>query len=88
MGEVGLQYRVLPDGVSVDLARLEQDIGDALPEGAMLKASERRPLAFGLIALHVLIVLDDRKGGSEAVEAAVAKVPGVQSVELVEMGLL
>lgn len=88
MGEVGLQYRVLPEGLEVDLDRLEQDIRNALPEGAKLKASEQRPVAFGLKALHVLVVMDDKKGGSEQVETAISAVAGVQSVEIVEMGLL
>ena len=38
--------------------------------------------------MHILIVMDDKKGGAEQVEAAVAGVKGVQSVEIVEMGLL
>lgn len=88
MGEVGLQYRVLPDGLEVDLKKLEMDIKRALPEGATLRATEQKPVAFGLKALHVLIVLDDKKGGAEQVEAAIAGVAGVQSVEIVEMGLL
>lgn len=88
MGEVGLQYRVLPEGLEVDLDKLENDIKAALPAGAGLKAAEKRPVAFGLKALHVLIVLDDKKGGAEQVETAIAGVPGVQSVEIVEMGLL
>lgn len=88
MGEVGLQYRILPEGLEVDLKKLRDEIGKALPAGAILKASEERPLAFGLKALHVLIVLDDKKGGAEQVEEAMTRVPGVQSVEIVEMGLL
>lgn len=88
MGEVGLQYRILPEGLEVDLKKLRDDIGKALPAGASLKAAEERPLAFGLKALHVLIVLDDKKGGAELVEEKLAGVPGVQSVEIVEMGLL
>ena len=88
MGEVGLQYRVLPEGVDVDLDKLEQDIKGALPEGAALRASEKKPLAFGLKALHILIVLDDKKGGAEQVEDSISKVAGVQSVEIVQMGLL
>ncbi len=88
MGEVGLQYRVLPEGLEVDLKKMRDDIGKALPQGAVLRASEERPLAFGLKALHVLIVMDDKKGGAEQVESAIAGVPGVQSVEIVEMGLL
>jgi len=88
LGEVGLQYRILPEGLDVDLEKLKQDIEKALPEGAKLRAHEQRPVAFGLNALHVLIVMDDKKGGVEQVEAVIAGVTGVQSVEVVEMGLL
>jgi len=88
VGEVGLQYRVLPEGVEVDLEDLKKKIQGALPEGAALRASETKPLAFGLQALHVLVVLDDKKGGAEQVEAAISAVSGVQSVEIVQMGLL
>jgi len=88
VGEVGLQYRVLPEGLEIDLKKLEDDINKALPQFAKLRAAEQRPLAFGLKALHVLIVMDDKKGGAEQVEAAISGVPGVQSVEIVEMGLL
>ena len=88
MGEVGLQYRILPEGLDTDLKKLKDDIGKALPEGASLRASEERPVAFGLKALHVLIVLDDKKGGAELVESKISSVPGVQSVEIQEMGLL
>lgn len=88
MGDVGLQYRVLPEGLEVDLKKLEEDIKKALPEGAKLRVAEQRPLAFGLKALHILIVMDDKKGGADQVENAIAGVTGVQSVEIVEMGLL
>jgi len=79
---------VLPEGVEVDLEDLKKKIQAALPAGAALRASETKPLAFGLKALHVLIVLDDKKGGAEQVEAAISGVSGVQSVEIVQMGLL
>ena len=88
MGEVGMQYRILPEGLEVDLEKLKEDIAKALPKEAALRASEAKPLAFGLKALHILIVIDDKKGGAEQIEDAISKVPGVQSVEIVEMGLL
>ena len=88
MGEVGMQYRILPEGLEVDLDKLKEAIAKALPKEAVLRASETKPLAFGLKALHILIVIDDKKGGAEQIEDAITKVPGVQSVEIVEMGLL
>jgi elongation factor 1-beta len=88
MGEVGLQYRILPEGTEVDLGKLLTDVKAALPKGANLKASETRPVAFGLKALHILIVMEDKQGGADIVEQAIGGVSGVQSVEIVEMGLL
>ena len=88
VGEVALQYRILPEGTEVDLEKLERDLKRALPEGASMRAAEKRAVAFGLNALHILIVMDDKKGGAEQVEAALSGVGGVQSVEIVEMGLL
>jgi elongation factor 1-beta len=88
VGEVGLQYRILPEGTDVDLSKLLVDVKSALPKGANLKASETKPVAFGLNALHILIVMEDKQGGAELVEQAIGGVSGVQSVEIVEMGLL
>ena len=88
MGEVALQYRVLPNDLDVDLDGLLENIVKALPENATLRTSEKKPVAFGLQALHVLIVIEDREGGAEQVETAMAGVSGVQSVEIVQMGLL
>ena len=59
-----------------------------MPDGAKLRAAEQRPLAFGLKALHILIVMDDKKGGADLVESTISGIPGVQSVEIVEMGLI
>jgi elongation factor 1-beta len=88
MGEVGLQYRILPEGTEVDLGKLLTDVKAALPKGANLKASETKPVAFGLKALHILVVMEDKQGGADIVEQAIGGVSGVQSVEIVEMGLL
>jgi elongation factor 1-beta len=88
VGEVALQYRILPEGTEVDLEKLERDLRKALPKGVTIKAAEKRAVAFGLNALHVLVVMDDKKGGADQVEAALSGVGGVQSVEIVEMGLL
>jgi len=88
VGEVALQYRVLPEGLDIDFDELLANITKTLPEGAKLRVSEKKPVAFGLQALHVLIVIDDKEGGAEAIETAIAAVAGVQSVEIVQMGLL
>lgn len=83
-----MQFRILPEGLEVDLDKLLADIKKVLPAGALLKASEQKPVAFGLKALHILIVMDDKKGGADDVEQVLSRVPGVQSVEVIQVGLL
>ncbi|HDD60327.1 MAG: elongation factor 1-beta [Thermoplasmata archaeon] len=88
MGKVGLIYRILPEGVEVDLEKVSEEIQGTLPEGGELLKREIKPFAFGLKSLEVHITLDDRKGGAEELEGALKAIPGVQSVELLHMSLI
>jgi len=88
MGKVGLIYRILPEGVEVDLEKVSEEIQGTLPEGGELLKREIKPCAFGLKSLEVHITLDDRKGGAEELEGALKAIPGVQSVELLHMSLI
>ncbi len=45
-------------------------------------------IAFGLKALKVAVIMGDKSGGTEEIEANLAKIPGVESVEVEEVGLL
>ena len=88
MGEVGIKYRIMPDGVEVDLSGLQESIRASLPAEARIEAIQEVPVAFGLKALELMVVLDDRKGGAEQIEEAFSQVDGVQNVEVLDMGLL
>jgi elongation factor 1-beta len=88
MGEVAAKIRVMPESAEMDLEKLKADLKSAIPSVARLHAIVEQPIAFGLKALMVMVILDDKKGGMEETEAALAKVPGVESVEVEEVGLL
>ena len=88
MGEVLMIFKVMPTGVEVDLTKMKENIKKALPPEADLNKIEEEPIAFGLVALRVQVILDDRKGGGDDVEAALSGVEDVNSVDLVDMGLL
>jgi elongation factor 1-beta len=73
----------------VDLAKLKETIKAAVPSFARLHAIEEKPIAFGLKALIVVTIMDDKGGHSpEEIETAISKVPEVESVEVEEVGLL
>ncbi len=89
MGEAAVRMRVMPESTDVDLVKLKETIKAAVPSFARLHAIEEKPIAFGLKALIVVTIMDDKGGHSpEEIETAISKVPEVESVEVEEVGLL
>jgi translation elongation factor aEF-1 beta len=90
MGQVLLKYRVMPEGLEVDLAQLEKNISSALTATgvARLSKADARPFAFGMKALHCSIVVEEAEGNNDKVEEALNQVPMAQGVEFLEAGRL
>jgi elongation factor 1-beta len=86
MGKVAVSFRIMPEGVEVDLGKLEAAVRKSL--GARLKKLEVKPVAFGLKALEVIAVVDDASGEMEKMEAALGALPGVGGLETTEVTLL
>jgi len=88
MGNVAALIKVMPTGVDVDLEALKGNLTAVVPEGIELRGIAEEPIAFGLVALMATVVVGDVEGGTEGVEQAFAQVSDVESVQVVEVGLL
>ena len=89
MGDAAVRMKVMPESTDVDLVALKEEIKKAVPGFARLHAIEEMPIAFGLKALIVVTIMDDKGGHSpEQIETTFSKIPGVESVEVEEVGLL
>ena len=44
---------------------------------------EVQPIAFGLKALILTVIVEDKEGGTEAVEASISEIDEVESVQVV-----
>jgi elongation factor 1-beta len=91
MGTVAIKIRVMPDGPDVDLSTLETTIRALVASnGAEFQAVEIKPFAFGLKSMDMVITMDDKTSGgaSEKIEEALGELTGVQSAEVLEVGLL
>lgn len=75
---VAVILRVMPESTEIDLAKLEA----AVREKARVHSVTREPIAFGLVALRVVAVVEDAAGGTEPLERELASIPGVKSVEV------
>ncbi|MEA1894683.1 MAG: elongation factor 1-beta [Euryarchaeota archaeon] len=88
MGEVVAVIKIMPNGVDVDLENLKENLAAVMPAGIDLSGIAEEPIAFGIVALMVTVVVGDVEGGTDSVEKAFAEVSGVESVQVAEIGRL
>jgi elongation factor 1-beta len=88
MGKVMAVIKVMPDSADRDMNKLMDELKKVLPKSAELKGMQIKPIAFGLKAILVAFVVSDTEGGTEPVEAAFSKVPGVESVTVDSVDLV
>ncbi|RLE48478.1 MAG: elongation factor 1-beta [Candidatus Methanomethylicota archaeon] len=75
--------KVLPEGDEVNLNELKEELKRALPSGLEIYRIDDEPIAFGLVALKVHVVMPaDFEGGTSSLEDAFSKVKGVGQVEV------
>ena len=88
MGEVAVLFRLMPQGIDTDMEALAKGVRTATPTGVRLRGLQIKDIAYGLRALLVSVIMPDTGGVLEQVEKAYATVPHVESVEVMEEGLL
>lgn len=85
MGKVIITLRIMPESPAVDLMAVKEDADRAIQDycGHGSDKHEIVPVAFGLKALKLIFISDENLGGTENLEKDIAKVAGVNSVEVV-----
>jgi elongation factor 1-beta len=85
MGEVVATIKLMPESPEVDLEQIKKDIEASIPEGTELHKIEEEPIAFGLVALNVTVIVDDAEGGTEQAEENLSKIKDVGNVEVTDI---
>ncbi|WP_054848569.1 elongation factor 1-beta [Methanoculleus chikugoensis] len=85
MGNVAIIVKIMPESPDVDREALKAAIRAAVPVDDI----REEPIGFGLVALKAAVVVPDSAGGApDKVEAALQKIEGVASAEIVESTLV
>lgn len=84
MGNVVVLFKVMPDDTETDLETLENSIRDQIDVDGL----EEEEVAFGLKAIKVSTILEDKEGGPDEIENTLADIDGVRSVEIEDMNRL
>ena len=88
MGRVAVLFRLMPQAVDTDLGEVAKLLPSALPAGVTVRGVQVKEIAYGLKSLLISVVMDDTGGILDSTEHALAKLPQVESVEVMEEGLL
>jgi elongation factor 1-beta len=81
MGMVGMSLRIMPASAETDLEKVKSEIAKKIK----VHDSKIEPIAFGLKALRILVVVPD---GQQNVEEEIKKIKGVGEVEIESTTLL
>jgi elongation factor 1-beta len=73
----------MPTDIDIDLADLMERIKTSLPENIEVEMYREDPIAFGLKALVVNFLLEDKEGGTTPLEEAVLALEGVENAEVI-----
>jgi elongation factor 1-beta len=85
---VAANVRIMPTGVETNLEEIKKSVEKIVAKYGKVNSSEIKPIAFGLKSLEVMLLLNDKEGGMEEIEAQIAKIDGVNGVEILEVSRL
>ncbi|PJA20930.1 MAG: elongation factor 1-beta [Candidatus Diapherotrites archaeon CG_4_10_14_0_2_um_filter_31_5] len=89
MGKMVLIYKISPEGIE-KTDKVENAIKEKIKDLGELKDIKREPIAFGLEAIKIAIVVEAKgtEGITEKIENTLKEIEGVSSVENIGMNLL
>jgi elongation factor 1-beta len=86
MAQVIVSMRIMPSGPDADLKAIEDKANSAIKKfGGEVGKVVIQPIAFGLKAINMIFVMDEKKGDTEPLEKQVSHIPDVNSVEVTDV---
>jgi len=86
MAKVIITLKIMPSSPDVDLGVIEAKAKEAVTNyGGEVGKVEQEPIAFGLMALNIILVADESKGSTEELEKEIETFEDVNSVEVTDV---
>jgi elongation factor 1-beta len=84
MANIVATLKILPTGIEIPAKVLGENIQKGLPENVTLHRLEEEPIAFGLVAIIVHLVMpEDLPGGLDTLEKHLNGIPGVGQIDTI-----
>lgn len=86
MAKVAVLMRILPEDATIKPDQLLEKLREKLPEKYHIAQHQSEPIAFGLEALRVIILMpEDVEGGTNELEEIVSSIEGVSQVDVLNV---
>ncbi len=85
MARLVARIKLFPTDIDVNLDAMVSKLKSSLPDGMEIKNSAIEPIAFGLNALIVDFLLDDKEGQMDTLENAVKQTEGVSEIDVMNI---
>jgi elongation factor 1-beta len=81
MGSVIVTFRIMPEGIETDLDSLEDTIREKIKPQRM----NRVPIAFGLNAIEIVKLVEEKEGEMDRITDEIKKIKGVREVDVKDL---
>ena len=88
MGQVSITFEIMPDGIETDLDGIKNKVQEKIGDISKIEQTEVKPIAFGLKALMMNVLVEDEEGIMDKLEEMIAEVEGVQGAKVINMTLV
>ncbi|MEM2876007.1 MAG: elongation factor 1-beta, partial [Candidatus Bathyarchaeia archaeon] len=78
MGKVFVSMKVFPSDININLNELKERIKQSLPKSSSIRKIEEEPIAFGLSALILHLVIPEEEAG--VMDTLELRIKGVEGV--------
>lgn len=86
MARVIVTLTINPDSPEVDLKKIEDDAKEKIKKhGADYGRTEFEPLAFGLKAIKIIFIMDEKKGIPDELVDEISRLAGVASARITDV---
>ncbi|MFH1916997.1 MAG: elongation factor 1-beta [Nanoarchaeota archaeon] len=87
MANAIITIKIMPKDPSIDLKKIEDEAQSLLNTlvGEGDRKVEIEPIAFGLKAINLTFVVDEKKGSADPIAEQISRIEGVQSAEVTDV---
>lgn len=85
MARVLVLLRILPKDADISPNHLLEKIREVLPEKYQIIRHQSEPIAFGLEALRMVVVIPEEAGGTETLEQVISGIKEVSQVDVLSV---